>query len=167
MSLWFRLFRVLLRALRYRSGTFDPLGEARLTFRVLPTDLDLNLHMNNARYLALMDLGRVDLLNRMGLIRLAFRGRWFPVLGAVALRFHRPLQLWDQLQLATRITGWDEKWFYLEQRFERGGTPIATAHVKALLRSPEGSVPTKQVLTSLGRSLVSPPLAEAALRLPE
>lgn len=167
MNLWFRLCRIVLRALRYRTGAFDPLGEARLTFRVLPTDLDFNLHMNNARYLSLMDLGRVDLLNRMGLIRFAFRGRWFPVLGAVGLRFHRPLKLWNRHDLFTRITGWDDKWFYLEQRFERGGKPIATAHVKALIRAPEGSLPTARILATLGLALTSPPLPEAARRLPD
>ena len=32
--------------------------------RVLPNDLDLLWHMNNGRYLSLMDQGRVDLMVR-------------------------------------------------------------------------------------------------------
>lgn len=156
---------VLCRALRYRAGTFPPLAEARLPFRILPTDLDFNLHVNNARYLSLMDLGRVDLLNRLGLLRFAFRGRWLPVLGAVAIRFQRPLHLGEQVELVTRLAAWDEKWFYLEQRFERGDKVIASAWVKALVRGPEGSIPTPAVLAAVGATLDSPPLPEDLRRL--
>lgn len=157
----------MLRARNYRAGAFEPFGEARLTFRVLPTDLDFNLHMNNARYLSLMDLGRVDLLNRLGLLRLAFRGRWLPVLGAVSIRYQRPLHLFERVDLVTRIVGWDEKWFYLEQRFEREGKPIATAHARGLVRDREGSIPMSRVLQELGVILSSPPLPVEIQRLPE
>ena len=167
MNLLFRLLAIVLRARHYRAGGFDPLGTAVLTFRVLPTDLDFNLHMNNARYLSLMDLGRVDLLNRLGLLRLAFRGHWFPVLGSVSIRYHRPLKFWQRVSLSTRILGWDEKWFYLEQRFQREGKPIATAEVKALVRGPGGSLPTEQVLLAVGERRVSPELGEAVHRLAE
>ncbi|HEY7681644.1 MAG TPA: thioesterase family protein [Gemmatimonadales bacterium] len=167
MNLLFRLLAIVLRARHYRAGDFAPHETARLVFRVLPTDLDFNLHMNNARYLSLMDLGRVDLLNRLGLLRLAFRGRWLPVLGAVSIRYQRPLQLWNRYELLTRIVGWDEKWFYLEQRFERVGKIVATAHVKALVRGPTGSLPTVQVLDALHHRDPSPSLPPEVLRLPE
>jgi acyl-CoA thioesterase FadM len=167
MNLLFRLIAIVLKARHYRTGEFQPLETARLGFRVLPTDLDFNLHMNNARYLSLMDLGRVDLLNRLGLLRLAFRGRWFPVLGAVSVRFHRPLTLWDRFELSTRVTGWDEKWIYLEQRFEREGKPVATGQVKGLVRGPEGSIPTPAILERVGVVQPSPALPPEALRLPE
>jgi YbgC/YbaW family acyl-CoA thioester hydrolase len=165
MNLLLRLLLVLIRARHYRAGAFPPLGEARLTFRILPTDLDFNLHVNNARYLSFMDLGRVDLLNRLGLLRFAFRGRWLPVLGAAAIRYHRPLHLGQRVALVTRLAGWDEKWFYLEQRFERGDKPIATAWVKGLIRGPEGSIPTRAVLASVGADIASPALPEECLRL--
>ena len=58
---------VFLRALRVpRIGLLD---ESAVGFRVLPGDLDVNVHLNNGRYLALMDLGRFDLLIRGGLLR--------------------------------------------------------------------------------------------------
>ena len=167
MNLLFRLGWVVLRALAYRRGSFPPLAEARLAFRVLPNDLDFNLHMNNARYLSLMDLGRVDLLNHLGLLRLAFRGRWFPVLGTVTIRYHRPLKLFDRFDLITRILGWDEKWFYLEQRFEREGKPIATARAAGLLRRAEGSIPTGEVLGMLEIEMQSPEMSEEVEKLME
>jgi acyl-CoA thioesterase FadM len=162
MNLLGRLLLIVLRAMRYRPGSFAPLDEARLRFHVMPHDLDFNLHVNNARYLALMDLGRVDLLNNLGLIRLAFRGRWFPVLGQVSIRYHRPLFLFQGFDLVTRIVGWDAKWFYLEQRFEREGKPVATAYARALVRGPQGSIPTDEIIAVLGFAIGSPDLPAAA-----
>lgn len=166
MNLFVRLLLVLLRARRYRQGEFPPFAEARLGWRVLPTDLDLNLHMNNARYLSLMDLGRVDLLSRYGLLRLAFRAHWLPVLGAVTIRFFRPLRPWQRYDLVTRVAGWDEKWFYLEQRFESEGKLVARAMVKALVRGPDGSIPTGTLLAQLGIAEASPPLPPEVAHLP-
>ncbi len=66
MNLFFRLLRLLLTA-RWR-GRLGPLDESVLKLRVWPVDLDVNLHMNNGRYLSVMDLGRVDVILRTGLL---------------------------------------------------------------------------------------------------
>ncbi len=157
MNLIGRLLLLLLRGFSY-PGDHPPLEAACTPFRVMPHDLDFNRHVNNARYLQFMDLGRLDLLNRLGLVRLAFRNKWFPVLGGVVIRFHRPLHLLQRIELYTRVVGWDEKWFYLEQRFVREEKPVATAYARALLRGPGRSLPTEEVLASIGLHLPSPPL---------
>ena len=54
MTMLFRALWILLTA-RWR-GSLDLLGESVLSFRVMPGDLDVNLHMNNGRYLTLMDM---------------------------------------------------------------------------------------------------------------
>ncbi|HEU4763850.1 MAG TPA: thioesterase family protein [Gemmatimonadales bacterium] len=150
------LARALLR--RRDLGLLD---ESVLHLRVLPTDLDPNWHVNNGRYLTLMDLGRIDLTVRMGFLRLVFGRRWMPVLGGAVIRFQRPLALWARYDLRTRLVGWDEKWLYLEQRFESGGRTVAVACVRGLLRGPEGSVPTPDLLRAIGMERPSPPLPEA------
>lgn len=157
MTLLGRLFLTLLRTLWY-NGDHPPFAEARLRFHVLLHDLDFNLHVNNARYLAFMDLGRLDLLNRMGVLRLGFRQKWLPVLGGIVIRYHRPLHLLQEFDLVTRVIGWDQKWFYLEQRFEKGGKPVATALARALFRAPGRSVPPSEVLAAIGVTLNSPEL---------
>jgi hypothetical protein len=53
--------------------------------------------------------------------------------------------------LVTRLVAWDEKWCFLEQRFERGGTVHAVGRVKALFRGREGNVPTAALLAAAGR----------------
>ncbi|HEX8430337.1 MAG TPA: thioesterase family protein, partial [Longimicrobium sp.] len=67
MNLVLRLFYVALAALR--RPRLRPLDLSVVTFRVFPNDLDVNFHMNNGRYLTLMDLGRLDLLLRLGILR--------------------------------------------------------------------------------------------------
>jgi YbgC/YbaW family acyl-CoA thioester hydrolase len=153
-----RLLLVILRGLRYQRGRFHPLESATLTFSVLPHDLDINIHVNNARYLQWMDLGRFDFMNRLGVFRTALQRKWMPVLGGVSIRYHRPLHFLQQVELITRVVSWDEKWFYMEQRFVRQGKPIATAYAKALFRGPEQSIPSAEIIAMIDPTLIPPPL---------
>ncbi|HET7025029.1 MAG TPA: thioesterase family protein [Gemmatimonadales bacterium] len=163
MSLLFRLILVVAAAVCRRSDLrpFDP---SRLGLRVLPTDLDPNWHVNNGRYLTLMDLGRIDLVIRIGFLRVVFRHRWMPVLGGAVIRFQRPLALWQRYDLVTRFLGWDEKWMYFEQRFESAGKVYALAFVRALFRGRDGSVPSAEALRAGGIDGTSPTLPDAVLR---
>ncbi len=161
MNLVLRLARVLAAAL-WRRPRLAPLDASVVHFRVWPNDLDLNFHMNNGRYLSLMDLGRVDLMVRNGIGRLVIRLGWQPVIGAVTIRYRRPLEPFDRYALASRVVSWDEKWFFLEQRFDRDGTTVAVAMVQGLmLRKGGGRVPTAEVMAAAGVSMAPPPLPEA------
>jgi acyl-CoA thioesterase FadM len=127
-----------------------PLGESVVRLRVWPNDLDTNLHMNNGRYLTIMDLGRLDLMFRTGLGRVIVTQRWRPMVGTAVIRFRRGLAPFERYDLKTRIVSWDEKWFWLEQRFERNGDVVAVGAIKGLFRDSRGNVPTAEVLSLLG-----------------
>lgn len=160
VSLLFRLLRVVAAALWFRP----PLGALEasvLTLRVWPTDLDLNGHMNNGRYLTLMDLGRIDLMLRNGIGRLALRRGWRPVIGSAMIRYRRSLEPFDRYGLVSRVLAWDDRWFFVEQRFERDGQAVAVAAVKGLMLSKGVRVPTGEVLRALGAEVESPPIPEA------
>jgi acyl-CoA thioesterase FadM len=159
MNLYLRLLRILWSAL-LRRRDIAPLETAVVHFRVLPNDLDPNWHVNNGRYLTLMDLGRIDLTLRMGFLRLVFSDGWMPVLGGAMITFQRPLKLFQAYTLHTRLAGWDEKWLYLEQYFESDGKRVATAVVKGLIRGRDRSIPTAEVMHAVGFDLPSPPLPE-------
>ncbi len=77
VNLYLRLLLMHLTARRRgRLGIWDT---ARTAFRVRPHDLDLFGHVNNGRYLTIMDVARLDLLVRSGLwSRIRARG-WYPV----------------------------------------------------------------------------------------
>jgi acyl-CoA thioesterase FadM len=155
MNLLFRLVRVLIRALlKSRIGVLDT---SELTFRVWPFDLDLNLHMTNARYLSMMDLGRTDLLIRAGMLGTVVRERWSPVVGNTNIRFRRSLKPFQRFTLKTRLLCWDEKWFYMEQRIESDRGVHSEAIVRGLFRGPDGSVPSRKLLERLEYDMETPP----------
>ena len=160
-----RLLWLLLAHGPGRRGSVPPLGPCSTPFRVLPTDLDLLLHVNNGIYLSLMDLGRVDLMRRSGLLAgLRSRG-WYPVVVAETIQFRRPLTLFQRFAIETSVLGWDEKAFLLEQRFVRGGEPVAIALVRArFLARTGGSVSPADVLALGGVSGPSPSLPDHAAR---
>lgn len=159
MNLLLRLLATLIGA--RRRSPLGPLDESVMTLRVLPTDVDANLHMNNGRYLSIMDLGRFDLTVRNGLLRATLRRGWRPVVGSVVIRYRRSLDPLQRYELRTRAVCWDEKWIYLEQRFERGGEVAAIGLVKALFVGKGGSVPTRDVFATVGFMGDSPPMPES------
>lgn len=145
----------------------EPLGTSVLRFRVWPNDLDVNLHMNNGRFLSVMDLGRFDLSFRTGLGRAMLRNRWKPLVGGITMRYRRSLEPFARYELHTRLLGWDAKWVYLEQRFLRGGEVAAEGIVRALFRGREGNVPTATVLAGIGYTGPEPELPEPVRRWAE
>jgi acyl-CoA thioesterase FadM len=159
MSLIFRLMIVLVRA-RFRS----PLGVddlSQITLRVLPNDLDLNFHLNNGRYLTIMDLGRIDFIVRAGLLPTFIRNRWVPVIGGTLVRYRFSLGLFVRFDLTTRFVGWDDKWFYLEQKLATPHGSAAIALAKALVRDGDHTVSPAEVLRSIGIDRPVMPLPEA------
>ena len=128
MNLLLRTLWLLFFAAGRRPACFI-LGPCRTPFRVRPLDLDLLGHMNNGRYLSVMDLARMDLLVRSGLWK-QFRSRGsYPVLTAVAIQFRRSLQPWERYEIETAVPGWDERDFFAVQRFLRADGEVAATAV--------------------------------------
>jgi acyl-CoA thioesterase FadM len=160
MNLWLRLLWLWLAG-RSRAPV-DVLGPCVTPFRVTLGDLDLFMHMNNGRYLTIMDLGRVDLMQRSGLLPLLNRARFYPVVTAQTITFRRSLNWRQRFQIESSVLAWDERSIVMRQRFVIGDTEYATALVKArFLRRSGGSVPTAELLALTGRDLTPPTLDEA------
>ncbi len=158
MYLWFRLARVLTAA---RFGKrLDMLDTSVLRFRVLPHDLDLNIHMNNARYLALMDLGRVDLIVRSGLWRVVTTKGRHPIIAGALVRFRRPLSPFQSFTLSSRVLCWDERWIYIEHRIETKDAPACLTVVRGAFLEDGAIIPTSQLMEELGISAPSMPVPE-------
>ena len=140
-----------------RKGLFD---ESRVGFRVLPTDCDFNLHMNNGRYLAFMDLGRLHMTAQIGLLPIIARKRWMPVLAAAEINFIRQLAPFQKFDLVTRVVTWDEKYAYMEQRFESSGNLCAHAFVKGLFLQQGRRLANSAVVAELGYAGEPPAMPE-------
>lgn len=166
MNLYLRLLWLVLRLLRgvERRDLFE---SSRVAFRVWPNDCDINLHMNNGRYLTFMDLGRVHLVAQAGLMREVLRRRWMPVLAAAEITFIRSLEPFDRFELVTRIVTWDEKYVYMEQIFERDGKRCAHAFVKGLFLSRGARVSNAEIVRAIGYDGEPPPMTDALKRWTE
>jgi acyl-CoA thioesterase FadM len=147
MNLYFRLLLQLVRAVLWKRERMIPFGEGCKTpMLVFPNDLDLNLHMNNGRYPALMDLARFDLMAQTGIFFPCFKRKWMPILGATQMIFRRPLNLFQPFYIETQMEYWDDKWFILKQTFVSKGKVVAVGRVRALMRGPEGNVAPAKIL---------------------
>lgn len=105
MYVWARMARMAATA--SRRGPYALGDESRLSFRCLPTDIDTNMHLNNARYMMLADLGRIDIFLRSGLIKVAREKRWAPMLGGLQTVFVREIRLWRRFDVFSSIETWD------------------------------------------------------------
>lgn len=149
MKLLFRMVPATCRALA--AETLHPLKTTESAFRVLPTDLDVNLHLNNGRYHQLIDVNRLEWLVRTRILQAALARRWKPVLGGTLIQFRREMKLWQSGRLRTGLLGWDERWFYLEHVVStREGKVVAQGLAKAAFRGRGGWVPTASVREAVG-----------------
>lgn len=130
MNLYVRLVWLLLTT-RSRSRTLL-WGTTTSRFRVLPSDLDALGHVNNAKYFALMDLGRLDQMLRTGLWEHSQERGWYSVVAAQTIRYRRSLKPWERFDIETRVIGFDAKAMYVESRFVRRGE--LAAHAVAQVR---------------------------------
>lgn len=161
MNLIFRMLWCWWRARRgKRLGLLDT---SVIRMRVLPNDLDVFGHMNNSRYLSIMDLGRLDFITRVGLTELMFRYHWFPIVGASRMQYRRSLNLWQRYEVKTRMVDWDDKWFFIEQIFVIGEQIYAVGWIKGIVRGREGNVKPRDIIEMLGFQDIPKPVLEGEL----
>ncbi|HEX4896438.1 MAG TPA: thioesterase family protein [Solimonas sp.] len=161
VGFWRTLYVLLSWRWRGRAGLLEP---TRLPLRVMPGEIDFNLHMNNGRYFSAADIGRLDWGLRSNLWRSAFMHGWRAVAGDSDARFLRSLQPFQAYQLETRLLGWNDKWFFCEHRFLRNDEVCAMVAVRYLFLSRRGKVPTAKVLEKAGHAGTSPRLPDWTLR---
>lgn len=111
------LWIVLTKAVFSRKANRDFVGLYETIFVVLPMDIDLNLHMNNARYLRECDFGRIDFWITSGMMSMMRKHNCGVTIAASSARYRKSLQLFQKVYLKTRVIAWDETAFYLEQNF--------------------------------------------------
>lgn len=152
MHLLFRTLLVIARAqARFRRGrTIGHYDVGRLRLMTLPTDLDLNGHMNNGVYFSILDLGRFELTIRSGIYAI-FRTRgWYPVVASETITFRKSLKLWQRFTIESRIVGYDERAVLMDQRIVVRGEVYARAIIRARILGKAGPVPMSDVLEAVG-----------------
>ncbi len=141
------LLQLFVSRRRPALSIWDP---GSVAMRVLPTDIDIALHMNNGMYFSAFDLGRFDLLVRSGAWRQLRRRKWSPVAAGETITFRKSLQLGRRYSIESRIIGLDERAIYFEQRAVAGGEIFARAFIATRLVSPSGPVSNEEILRIFG-----------------
>jgi acyl-CoA thioesterase FadM len=136
------------------------LDTTRLSLRVWPNDLDVNMHVNNGRYLTLADLGRVHWFVRTGIMQIARKQRVFPVVGDAIAKFRRELKPFQTFEIHTRMIGWDHKWGFIEHRFVREDRVLGVVAIRGVFKGPNGPVDPNTFLAALSHSTPSPELPQ-------
>lgn len=155
MNLYLRLLHVIFcgwfeSATQYSEAIFSK-------FRVWPHDLDAFGHMNNGRYLQIMDVARVHWMMRAGVAAAIRSNRWAPLLGGGFIRYRFSLRIWQTYKVRTRLLCWDQQWFFLEHVFiDRRNRHVAVGISRAALRANGAWIPTHEVATAVQPGAVSP-----------
>ena len=157
MSRWLRILVTLIRA-RFR-GTVHPQQETSLGFRVWPTDVDLTV-MNHAAMLAIMEMGRLDLMCRTGFLRHARKNRWHVPMASISVRFVKSLKRFQKFEVKTKILYWDEKWVYIRHGIVREDKIVAIALAKATVKKGREPVAFDRIIREFGWEVKPSPRPE-------
>jgi acyl-CoA thioesterase FadM len=138
----------------------DLLATTRVGFRVWPNDLDYNGHVNNGRYLALADIGRIHWFVRTGVLSVARRHKAFPIIGDAIAKFRQDLKMYQNFEIHTRLLGWDHKWGFLEHRFVRNDRVIGVVAIRGVFKGPAGALDPGVLLAGVTHSAPAPELPQ-------
>ena len=162
MNLYFRLIWIFLRSLFKPKIDFS--DEIILNLRIMPNDLDINCHLNNGRYLTILDFGSIDLFLRSGVLFRAIRNRFRPMVGGLIVTYRKGLSLFERCILIMQLKAWDNRWNYFRFEFRKpNGQLSAAGYFKGALVSKNGLVPNNvadEVFGYQRGSCVLPPSVE-------
>lgn len=156
----------LLHVLSFRNappscGLYDPVS---VDCRVGLTDIDLNLHLNNAKYLKYMDLARLENMLQNGMMWKFLRGGVRPIITNTEISYIKELRTWQKFSVSAQLLGNDGKYIYSEQRFTSEGKLCTHAFTRFACVYQGRSRPVSEVLARLGVPDTPPPLPEPVLR---
>ena len=104
---------VTLVANRFLLRRVSPLTATRDYGFCAPTDIDVLLHMNNARYARQMDFGRWAFYTRIGV---SMRSDMKIMQAAMLVRFRKEVSMFMPFVVETRLVHWDEQSLFFEQK---------------------------------------------------
>jgi len=144
--------RVGLELLRARRMAPLAPGETHVSrTRCWPWDIDPFMELNNGRTLTLMDIGRMSLVLRSGLVAVLRREGWRMTMAGGAVRWRRRVTLMARLEIRSRFVGRDARFLYVEQTIALAdGAPAHHAVFRVAVADGGGLVGADRVAAALG-----------------
>jgi acyl-CoA thioesterase FadM len=160
VNLYLRLIWALLRAWRLPRIAAGDTIERRL--RVWPGDLDINGHMNNGRYLTIIDLMLVEYFVRSGFARVMMKAGWRPMSGGAVITYRKGLLPGQRYRLRFALAAADSSWNFMRFEFLReDGTLCAAGYMKGAAVGRRGLVPNAESYARMGQAFEPRALPEA------
>ena len=160
MNLYLRLLWTLLRS--RRLARLQPGQTLQRSWRVMPNDIDVNGHMNNGRYLTVIDLMLVEYFVRIGFAGVMLRQGWRPMAGGSFISYRRGLKPLQSYTLRFRLDACDERWNYMRFEFLDGERVCAAGYMKGAAVGRDGLVANRESYAALGQpvfnSVLPPPV---------
>ena len=150
-SYYGRVARVICQGLKERKASLakdsgalhSVFGPIRFKTKVRLFDIDMNRHMNNARYLEAAEMGRFDMMTKSGLLQSAVQALrdkcsanpFMPDLASCTVKYIRQLKFQEKYYVESSICAADEKYVYFNQSLykEKNGTLASKIFCKAAL----------------------------------
>ncbi len=144
-------------SLLLRHATFGPRAITdepfRIQMRAWPWHCDAYRHLNNAVYLRLAEDARWAWTARTPLLKQAMSGRWMFLVAGADIVYRHPIPLMSSFEIVCRVEGADERWLYFSQEFVLpSGRSACRILIRAMIKSPQGSVDPQKVLGLTGIS---------------
>jgi len=147
MRMYLRLLLVVLCSF-FRRKNLSISSESILRLTCMPWDCVLR-YMGNDRFFAFMDLGRVDLLCRLGWLKVVLRQKWHPFVVTSFIQYRYPVRIFQTVTVHTRIVFWDSRFFWMEHELRQGGKVHASAISKNVAITSKGVVSTSLIFFML------------------
>lgn len=126
MFTFFRFIYIAIQSYFFNESN-DEWSQFRL--RAMPWDCDPNLHINNAKYLTILDLARAQLFFKNGFFKVFSNNRWTAVVTSANVVYRRSINLWTSYTVRSRIAYKTDRLIVLEHVFEGEGILYAHAYI--------------------------------------
>lgn len=153
--MWRFILIYIISKFQKRCDLFDSI---RYKFTTLPTDIDFFMHMNNGRYFSFLDLARLNLLIRANCNSQLNKHHIIGVVASEFIRFKRSIPLFKRFTIVTKMVYWDDKYFYLHQRFFLKKKLCAYSLVRIRCLQKGKLLAPNEVLALINIKKASPPL---------
>ncbi len=160
MNLYLRLIWTVLRS--WWLPAFKPGAVLERKLDVLPNDLDINGHINNGRYLTIVDLLLVEYFVRTGFLQVMISSGWRPVSGGAIITYRKAIKPWRSYRVRFSLAAVDTTWNYMRFDFlADNGMLYASGYMKGAAVGRDGLVNNSASYAKLHIDPPTSPLPDA------
>ncbi|MFY0682184.1 MAG: acyl-CoA thioesterase [Thalassovita sp.] len=154
--------RLVKEFIKFRNAPALPYDGTHVSQHMcLPWDIDPFMELNNGRTLTLLDLGRLTMAKRAGMVAALRRERWGMTMAGVYVRYRRRIKMFERFEIRSRAIGTDDKFIYLEQTmWKRNGECANHAVYRSAVTDKNGIVPPAKVIATFAPEAASLDLPE-------